>query len=135
MTRQILCLIVLLCFTSALTKGVDPKIVKADDQEEVCFDSKSAQLLLDMRLRLPLMTDENSLLKQKVDIKDQQLAKMKEGVTDLASQIDILTASNADLQKHVNVASAWYYSPYFWLAIGLVAGFGATYGVMRAVRP
>lgn len=113
----------------------DVKVIQQDNVDYVCFDQAASQVLLDMRLKYPLLEKENTLLKDQVTTKEAQIIKWQMGAENLTSQIVILTDSNAALQTKIDSSNAWYKSNILWTAVGFVVGVGITIGVVKALNP
>jgi len=111
----------------------DAKVIKQNGIDYVCFDTIAGQILLDMRLKYPLLDQENDLLKTQLKIKESQIIKWQDGADNLTSQLTILTDQNGDLQKRIESSDAWYKSNILWTAVGFVVGIGVTIGVVKAV--
>lgn len=122
-------------FTLAILADDDVRVITRDGTDYVCFDRIASQIVLDMRLEYPLLSQANLLLKDQVKVKEEQILKWQSGIDNLTAQLVVLTESNADLQQRITNAKAWYKSNILWAAISFVAGVGITIGVVKAVNP
>lgn len=130
------CLFVFICLYSlSINAEESVTIIKQNGMSYLCFDQDASQILLDMRLKYPLLEKENVLLKDQVKIKEEEIVKWQSGAENLTAQLAILAESNTDLQKKIESSNAWYRSNILWTAVGLVVGTGITIGVVKALNP
>jgi hypothetical protein len=106
----------------------------ADQNNNLCCEQKLAQEMVNryinynkLQLKLQLVEDAN---------KELQLAivDLDVVVDSLHSQLKTVNVQLSATRAELTKATAWYKSPYLWIAVGLVAGSVATIGVASALR-
>jgi hypothetical protein len=126
-------------FVSSLVFGADVedgiRVVEQNGVSYVCFDVIASQIVLDMRLKYPLLDQENLLLKDQVKVKEEQIIRWQSGAENLMAQLTIFADLNADLQKRIDSSNAWYRSNILWAVVGVAVGFGVAVGVVKAINP
>jgi hypothetical protein len=135
MVRLALAVFVWSMLTLSILAEDNVRVIAWEGTNYVCFDRIASQIVLDMRLKYPLLGQANLLLKDQVKVKEEQIIKWQSGIENLTAQMVVLTALNADLQQRITSANVWYKSNILWAAISFVAGVGITIGVVTAVNP
>jgi hypothetical protein len=109
-------------FFASLINPLDVKVIKQGITEYVCFDAKSAQSLLQLRIDYSVLQQKNEKLESMAVLSDLESQRLQHQLDEMMLELDDQAQLTVQLENLLNNEHKWYKDPMVYGFVGMITG-------------